>query len=719
MIINSVIIASIAISLESFLVCALFISYGLAYFNVRPPSITNALKDPDGDQTLEEQEEEDQEEQEAGQSITEQSTLLPGSNSAEQQTNPSAPTSTTISTLKSKPKEKKTRSDHHQSSQEFTETDSLLSSSTSGRNRRKVRHSFGSKRHHPNRSNPIINSIKSIIGLRTSSNGSNTLTFVINTTLALFSLDYTFRTVVLDGQEDLSFSRVGSVGESWVKIHVRIPPTTTAGADLMHQRDKEQASTVVGAQLIYRPMRPVGNWIPGPTLITTNETDWTTVGKIDQLLPGKAYEYRFNSLSPPGQEHPLFESVAYFQTAPDTSQLSDPKESGGSFTFAYSSCIKPGFPYNPLRNQLENDGAEQLADWSRKLKLDFILFLGDFIYVDSPIYLGNSIQNYWRKYRQSFASFGWKKIMQFTPTFHIYDDHEILNDWAGKGNDTNVIFQPANRAYRDYLGDSNFDGSGDGSNYYWFRYGDAAFFVWDCRRYRSSNDRFDDHSKTMLGIEQKNVFLSWLSAVNTTVTFKFVVSSTPFMSLWSGPDGGIDTWAGFLTERSELMDVMEYVPNLIILSGDRHEFAAASIRESVIEFSTSPLNQFWLPIQTLNQQNGLGKTGEDKLLKYIPDGIHKFSTLNVDCRDPKKPLVNFKLYIDETVAWELRYLGKPVKEELKQLGQLLPTWDQLLKLLSPIQWFSTASTPSLNPVPPSPDISGVDDHQRGEGNPSE
>lgn len=79
----------------------------MAYFNVRPPSITNALKDPDGDQTLEEQEEEDQEEQEAGQSITEQSTLLPGSNSAEQQTNPSAPTSTTISTLKSKPKEKK------------------------------------------------------------------------------------------------------------------------------------------------------------------------------------------------------------------------------------------------------------------------------------------------------------------------------------------------------------------------------------------------------------------------------------------------------------------------------------------------------------------------------------------------------------------------------------------------------------------------------------
>lgn len=37
-------------------------------------------------------------------------------------------------------------------------------------------------------------------------------------------------------------------------------------------------------------------------------------------------------------------------------------------------------------------------------------------------------------------------------------------------------------------------------------------------------------------------------------------------------------------------------------------------------------------------------------------GIHKFSTLNVDCRDPKKPEVNFQLFIDEKLSWELRVL---------------------------------------------------------------
>jgi alkaline phosphatase D len=33
-----------------------------------------------------------------------------------------------------------------------------------------------------------------------------------------------------------------------------------------------------------------------------------------------------------------------------------------------------------------------------------------------------------------------------------------------------------------------------------------------------------------------------------------------------------------LTERDAIMDVLEHVPNVIVLSGDRHEFAAASIR---------------------------------------------------------------------------------------------------------------------------------------------
>lgn len=106
------------------------------------------------------------------------------------------------------------------------------------------------------------------------------------------------------------------------------------------------------------------------------------------------------------------------------------------------------------------------------------------------------------------------------------------------------------------------------------------------------------------------------------------------MTLWS--HGGEDTWAGFTTERGAflcplhasapshavfstpvadaILDVLEFVPNVIVLSGDRHEFAAASIRNTVTEFSTSPLSMFYLPVRTLSQNNGRGAIGEDILL---------------------------------------------------------------------------------------------------------
>ncbi|KAG0149487.1 hypothetical protein CROQUDRAFT_39774 [Cronartium quercuum f. sp. fusiforme G11] len=532
---------------------------------------------------------------------------------------------------------------------------------------------FARKPERKRRSSRPVRLLKSLVGLTTDSTGFNRYILLVNALLTLFCLDATFRPLFLNGEEDLAFVRVGAVGETWAKIHARIPPSPAID------------ELTVGAIVIYRTMKPVGEWIVGPKVLMSNVTDWTSVVKIDELWPGTSYEYRLTSLSSPAAHHERFPTVGRFKTVPDSRLVTD----GSQFTFGHTSCIKPGFPYNPLRPPLHNDGAEQLAEVAHDHNLDFILFLGDFIYADAPYHAGSRVKDYWRKYRQSYASAGWKKLMQSVRTIHIYDDHEIFNDWAGQNNDHHPIFASANEAYNHYLGSANYDGPGSGENYYWFRHGDAAFFVWDCRRYRSANEDTDDESKTMLGLTQKQVYLDWLGAVNSTVTFKFVISSTPFMTLWSGPDGAIDTWAGFMTERSELMDVMQYIPNLIVLSGDRHEFAAATIRETVVEFSTSPLNQFWLPIKTLNQENGLGQTGEDKLLKYIPQGNHKFSTIAVDSRDPKQPKLKFNLFIDGQVAWNLTYVGKSVTEPPKQLGELFPSWEQFMSLLHPIKWLTS------------------------------
>ncbi|CAH7682443.1 PhoD-like phosphatase-domain-containing protein [Phakopsora pachyrhizi] len=544
-----------------------------------------------------------------------------------------------------------------------------------------------------------LDPLKALLGFITNSKLLNSLNFSINLIISLLCLDATFRTLIFYGQEDLSFSRIGAVGESWAKIHVRIPQNTpnSLSHNLNHHLSNQQVEGShpvgpAGARVIFRPLQPIGNWITGPELVTSNSTDWNTVAKLENLWPGTTYEYRLTKLNSTNVHHPLFPTVGHFKTAPDSSLTSLDQTDRGSFSFAYTSCVKPGFPYNPFKDPLHNEGAEELTELSIEKKLDFVLFLGDFIYSDSPFYPGNSIKHYHRKYRQSFSGRGWRKLIQSTRLLHIYDDHEILNDWAGQGDDENKIFKSANQAYRNYLGDSNYDGPpGKKENYYWFRYGDSAFFVLDCRRYRSKNDAKDDEMKTMLGENQKRIFLDWLEAVNSTVTFKFVVSSTPFMTLWSGLDGAIDTWSGFLTERNELLDVMQHVPNLIILSGDRHEFAAASIRETIIEFSTSPLNQFWLPIETLSQDNGLGSVeGEDKLIKYIPRGNRKFSTLKVDSSETGRPKIKFEVYVDGKLNWNLTYLAKQVEPKPKEsLGNLIDlNWESLLKLLKPIKWFS-------------------------------
>lgn len=44
--------------------------------------------------------------------------------------------------------------------------------------------------------------------------------------------------------------------------------------------------------------------------------------------------------------------------------------------------------------------------------------------------------------------------------------------------------------------------------------------------------------------------------------------------MWGGPNGQIDTWMGASQERRTLLELLEYVPNVVVISGDRHEFAA-------------------------------------------------------------------------------------------------------------------------------------------------
>ena len=139
---------------------------------------------------------------------------------------------------------------------------------------------------------------------------------------------------------------------------------------------------------------------------------------------------------------------------------------------------------------------------------------------------------------------------------------------------------------------------------------------------------------------------------------------------------------------------LQYIPNIIVLSGDRHEFAAVGVapqeaREAyhpVTEFSTSPLSMFYLPVRTLDQMHGLGHTGAEKLLKYLPDGNVKWTEFEVDTRDAREPQVHVRVMVDAKEAWKVTIIGSPVHQTRAAIGGVAKTFLQLLNW-RPRRWF--------------------------------
>lgn len=110
------------------------------------------------------------------------------------------------------------------------------------------------------------------------------------------------------------------------------------------------------------------------------------------------------------------------------STFPDPRLAGGAtFRFLVSSCITPNFPYRGPLYRKAIHGFDLLAnslhpavtsarrkniDPQQKIPVDFLLFLGDFIYADVPIYIGDEKEAYRRLYRRNYQSPSFRKIYE-------------------------------------------------------------------------------------------------------------------------------------------------------------------------------------------------------------------------------------------------------------------------------------------------------------------
>lgn len=428
---------------------------------------------------------------------------------------------------------------------------------------------------------------------------ASTLTFLVNLVFVLLTADALYRARWYYSSEDLSFVRLGYVSHYEARFLVREP---------------DQSKMPVTLEI--RPVHPDQTraqpiWFPGEVVrSTTNETDFTATITVELPIPmQRRYEWKTsNNFS------------GDFLAAPRLGHM--PEIETDKFTFLSTSCILPRFPYNPLDHPLAIPGLRHLARKLPELHAQFMLFLGDFIYVDVPERFGKSAEEYRMQYRQVYASPDWKEVSRI-PWIHVLDDHEISNDWSSGATG---VYNAAMGAWKLYQGQANPPQALDSRSYntprrnatwYEFAEGPASFFMMDTRSYRSSNnDPSDDKDKTMLGAEQLADLLAWLDRPEPRgVRWKIIASSVPFTKNW--PVNRKDTWGGFLVERRKILEAMWEAGargmGVIILSGDRHEFAATKfpppadsewpITAAPYEFSTSPLNQFASPFHTYRQRD--------------------------------------------------------------------------------------------------------------------
>ncbi|KAI5309263.1 hypothetical protein KEM55_003658, partial [Ascosphaera atra] len=473
---------------------------------------------------------------------------------------------------------------------------------------------------------------------------ANAIALGLNIVLSLFTLDFVLRGHLIYSTDRLAFSRIGYVSDSSASILIREPNPAKFPLYLRYREATDAATgKAIEAKIVYS---------------VTNDTDYTAPVTIDGLRPSTRYNYTFSN-----------GKTGEFTTSPSVGS-----EEAKSLSFITSSCIKPNFPYNPFAHPFRIKGLEListvLGDLPQSWRPQFMLFLGDFIYIDVPTRLGSSIDTYRREYRKVYSSPSWKfgpAPARNIPWIHTLDEHEFENDWS-LGNAT-APYPAAADPYLHYhvsvnppIPEPNF-GSPANTTYTSFTNGPVSFFILDTRTYRTPPMQRDS---TMLGSAQLKTLLHFISREEPSgVKWKIIASSVPFTKNWHV--GTQDTWGGFLHERQIIFEAIwkaerELGIRVVLLSGDRHEFAAIrfpdpsqpsqetnrkGVGEGVHEFSVGPLSMFYLPARSY------GQTGDsDVTIKYVPDGNYKWGAIRIDYEaGTETSVLTYDLYVDGKVQW--------------------------------------------------------------------
>jgi alkaline phosphatase D len=314
---------------------------------------------------------------------------------------------------------------------------------------------------------------------------------------------------------------------------------------------------------------------------------------VQQLKPSTDYWYRFSQ----GDARSM---VGHTRTAPalnaDVSTL----------RIALASC------------QHYEQGQFMAHEEIAKQPLDFVLFMGDYIYESSNAQYAirkhngeepKTLQAYRDRYEQYKRDPALQAAHAAHPWVLMWDDHEVVNDYANDQDrqytDPKLVLLRRAAAYQAYFEHQPLLLGPDANNPASMRLYDQLSWgkladVWtlDCRQYRSPQacrdpvrgggrmvvqcDELADPTRSMLGAEQERWLTNSLSASKRR--WKLVAQATQISSTSvPAPVGRSywnDAWDGYPEARKRLLQTVvdAKLSNVVTLGGDVHCNVAAPLR---------------------------------------------------------------------------------------------------------------------------------------------
>ncbi|MEQ3550082.1 alkaline phosphatase D family protein [Pseudonocardia nematodicida] len=279
------------------------------------------------------------------------------------------------------------------------------------------------------------------------------------------------------------------------------------------------------------------------------------------LAPGRDYFYRFRAeghLSP----------AARTRTAPA------PGAAVPALTVAAASCANFGSGHFTAYRALADDDP------------DLVLHLGDYLYESGGSGVRDpggpeptDLAGYRRRHAHQKTDPDLRAAHAVAPWLVVWDDHELVNNWAGGDRDRSPDRRAAAfRAYYEHmpLRRSSVPRGIDMRLYRRLEWGSLArFHMLDTRQYRDPQESGADRDRSITGADQER----WLlDGFRSSTAGWDVLGQQVFFARHRGARGS-DAWDGYPGSRERVVRgwVDAGVRNAVVLTGDEHQHYANEI----------------------------------------------------------------------------------------------------------------------------------------------